>query len=210
MQIRTVLNNTATLTYRGAFAQYESALRGNEPTKAKSAQGLEFEVVTERRRSRVQRLHNGKEKLEHGRFGHFYLSRRWSDDSDQRRRLNREILAAELSALNEPEQGDPIVAASTLEDDCRWWEGQSSAGSDRDEVYPHGAGEHTEDGGAYSQDSGEEEDDNEPKSVFELEMLSVNQLHLRPNWCHACGFQDCRCDGTASDWGPVRRTLQCF
>ena len=210
MQIRTVLNNTATLTYKGAFAQYESAVPGKEPAKGKSAQGLEFEVVTERRRSRVQRLHNGKEKLEHGRFGHFYLSRRWSDDFDQRRRLNREILAAELSALNEPEQGDPIVDALALEDDYRWWEGQSSAGSDRDQAYSHGSCEHTEDGGDYSDDSADEEDSDEPESAFELELLCVGQLHLRPNWCHACGFQDCRCDGTDSGRGPVRRTLQCF
>ena len=26
--------------------------------------------------------------------------------------------------------------------------------------------------------------------------------------CHACGFEDCRCDGTASDWVPARTTLR--
>ncbi|MDR3616537.1 MAG: hypothetical protein P4L53_23460 [Candidatus Obscuribacterales bacterium] len=25
--------------------------------------------------------------------------------------------------------------------------------------------------------------------------------------CHACGFEDCRCDGTSSDWVPARTTL---
>lgn len=46
------------------------------------------------------------------------------------------------------------------------------------------------------------------RSDFDNEVESIwNHLPTKPVNCHACGFEDCRCDGTASDWVPARTTL---
>ena len=50
------------------------------------------------------------------------------------------------------------------------------------------------------------DDDNE--SIFDKEISTIfDSLPTKPVNCHSCGFEDCRCDGTASDWVPARTTL---
>lgn len=53
------------------------------------------------------------------------------------------------------------------------------------------------------------EDDD--RTDFEKEVESIwDSLPTKPVNCHSCGFEDCRCDGTGSDWVPARTTLNLF
>jgi hypothetical protein len=50
--------------------------------------------------------------------------------------------------------------------------------------------------------------EDEDRTDFDNEVASIwDSLPTKPVNCHACGFEDCRCDGTASDWVPARTTL---
>lgn len=53
------------------------------------------------------------------------------------------------------------------------------------------------------------EDDD--RTDFDQEVESIwDSLPTKPVNCHSCGFEDCRCDGTGSDWVPARTTLNLF
>lgn len=55
----------------------------------------------------------------------------------------------------------------------------------------------------------DEDDEREEESAFEQEVNPIyDALPTRIKNCHACGFDECRCDGTSSDWVPYRTTLR--
>jgi hypothetical protein len=57
-------------------------------------------------------------------------------------------------------------------------------------------------------DDDDEDDERDEAGAFEQEVDGIyDALPTKINNCHNCGFDDCRCDGTGSDWVPYRTTL---
>lgn len=77
-----------------------------------------------------------------------------------------------------------------------------------DDGYGH---DHNGCGCGHDHDDGEDCDGDDYGSVsafvHEATVSIWDSLPTKPVNCHSCGFEDCRCDGTGSDWVPARTTL---